>query len=143
MVETFNIVFPNFWSCIWISEQINSTPFVDSKSKINLIPCHLLFFLFSSTKPSHQSSHHRHNLMNSVRSTSKHFFANAFEASANHTNHNKLTQHPDHLPSRWYTVLALPFPDQRLGRRDINTFGRGGPYYQSRAGFFSNPAPPL
>lgn len=42
-----------------------------------------------------------------------------------------------HLPSRWYTVLALPFPDQRLGRRDISTFGRG--VYTSRAGFFSNP----
>lgn len=41
------------------------------------------------------------------------------------------------LPSRWYTVLALPFPDQRLGRRDISTFGRG--VYTSRAGFFSNP----
>lgn len=41
------------------------------------------------------------------------------------------------MPSRWYTVLALPFPDQKLGRRDINTFGRG--CYSSRAGFFSNP----
>lgn len=41
------------------------------------------------------------------------------------------------MPSRWYTVLALPFPDQKLGRRDINTFGRG--VYTSRAGFFSNP----
>lgn len=41
------------------------------------------------------------------------------------------------VPSRWYTVLALPFPDQKLGRRDINTFGRG--VYTSRAGFFSNP----
>lgn len=41
------------------------------------------------------------------------------------------------MPSRWYTVLALPFPDQRLGRRDISTFGRG--VYTSRAGFFSNP----
>lgn len=41
------------------------------------------------------------------------------------------------MPSRWYTVLALPFPDQKLGRRDINTFGRG--VYSSRAGFFSNP----
>lgn len=41
------------------------------------------------------------------------------------------------MASRWYTVLALPFPDQKLGRRDINTFGRG--VYSSRAGFFSNP----
>lgn len=44
-----------------------------------------------------------------------------------------------HMPSRWYTVLALPFPDQKLGRRDINTFGAGGVYTASRAGFFSNP----
>lgn len=43
----------------------------------------------------------------------------------------------NNMPSRWYTVLALPFPDQKLGRRDINTFGRG--VYTSRAGFFSNP----
>lgn len=45
----------------------------------------------------------------------------------------------DRLPSRWYTVLALPFPDQRLGRRDINTFGQGG-IYKSRAGYFSSQA---
>lgn len=46
---------------------------------------------------------------------------------------------PDHLPpSRWYTVLALPFPDQRVGRRDISTFGHAG-IYPSRAGYFSNP----
>lgn len=44
----------------------------------------------------------------------------------------------DRIPSRWYTVLALPFPDQRLGRRDINTFGQGGIYTSSRAGYFSN-----
>lgn len=44
----------------------------------------------------------------------------------------------DRMPSRWYTVLALPFPDQRLGRRDINTFGQGGIYTSSRAGYFSN-----
>lgn len=44
----------------------------------------------------------------------------------------------NNMPSRWYTVLALPFPDQKLGRRDINTtFGRD--VYTSRAGFFSNP----
>ncbi|EDS28659.1 conserved hypothetical protein [Culex quinquefasciatus] len=30
------------------------------------------------------------------------------------------------LPSRWYTVLALPFPDQTVGRRDIlgTAYGR-------------------
>lgn len=50
------------------------------------------------------------------------------------SNNNKKT---NNMPSRWYTVLALPFPDQKLGRRDINTFGRGA--YSSRAGFFSNP----
>lgn len=54
--------------------------------------------------------------------------ANA-SSNSNKTNTN--------VPSRWYTVLALPFPDQKLGRRDINTFGRG--VYSSRAGFFSNP----
>lgn len=53
------------------------------------------------------------------------------------------SQSQNHLPSRWYTVLALPFPDQKLARRDISTFGRYG-FYQSRAGFFSEqPSPPL
>lgn len=46
--------------------------------------------------------------------------------------------HADRTANRWYTVLALPFPDQRLGRRDINTFGQGGIYTSSRAGYFSN-----
>lgn len=60
----------------------------------------------------------------------------------NHNNHNHSNNSNDkqtnpNMPSRWYTVLALPFPDQKLGRRDINTFGRG--VYSSRAGFFSNP----
>lgn len=44
----------------------------------------------------------------------------------------------DRMPSRWYTVLALPFPDQRLGRRDINTFGQGSINNATRAGYFSN-----
>lgn len=37
------------------------------------------------------------------------------------------------MPSRWYTLLALPFPDQQVGRRE---FSRA---YRSRAGYFSNP----
>lgn len=39
------------------------------------------------------------------------------------------------MPSRWYTLLALPFPDQQIGRRE---FARN---YHShhRAGYFSNP----
>ena len=50
------------------------------------------------------------------------------------------------MPSRWYTLLALPFPDQHLGRRDL-TARRGSdhPYSFSlsaahRAGYFSNPS---
>lgn len=55
-----------------------------------------------------------------------------------YTSHNyKKSSSDEYMPSRWYTVLALPFPDQKLGRRDINTFGRD--FYGSRAGFFSNP----
>lgn len=56
--------------------------------------------------------------------------------------HKHFLKHPSDMPSRWYTVLALPFPDQRLGRRDIHsstTFGRTG-FYPSRAGYFSNPS---
>lgn len=50
---------------------------------------------------------------------------------------NSKVQSERHMPSRWYTVLALPFPEIPIGRRDISTFGRG--VYTSRAGFFSNP----
>ncbi|EGI62156.1 Sushi, von Willebrand factor type A, EGF and pentraxin domain-containing protein 1 [Acromyrmex echinatior] len=56
------------------------------------------------------------------------------------------------MPSRWYTLLALPFPDQHLGRRDL-TARRGNDHPYSftlsaahRAGYFSNPSllqPPL
>ncbi|XP_017779814.1 PREDICTED: uncharacterized protein LOC108565063 isoform X2 [Nicrophorus vespilloides] len=38
------------------------------------------------------------------------------------------------MPSRWYTLLALPFPDQQIGRRE---FTRN--YRTHRAGYFSNP----
>ncbi|XP_060535402.1 uncharacterized protein LOC132707526 isoform X2 [Cylas formicarius] len=41
---------------------------------------------------------------------------------------------PSALPSRWYTLLALPFPDQQIGRRE---FSRS--YRSHRAGYFSNP----
>lgn len=37
------------------------------------------------------------------------------------------------MPSRWYTLLALPFPDQQVGRREFTS------KYHSRAGYFSNP----
>ena len=50
------------------------------------------------------------------------------------------------MPSRWYTLLALPFPDQHLGRRDL-TARRGNDHPYSftlsaahRAGYFSNPS---
>ncbi|XP_076388618.1 uncharacterized protein LOC100880537 isoform X2 [Megachile rotundata] len=50
------------------------------------------------------------------------------------------------MPSRWYTLLALPFPDQHLGRRDL-TARRGTDHPYSfglsaahRAGYFSNPS---
>lgn len=72
------------------------------------------------------------------------FFVNKLDRKLNLTiknsNNTKDSYNHNHMPSRWYTVLALPFPDQKLGRRDINTFGRNC-YYQSRAGFFSNPSP--
>jgi hypothetical protein len=93
----------------------------------------------SSTKPPQQSHQQQHNLMNNVSSTTltkDFFYNNKFDTK------RQYLKSQDHLPSRWYTVLALPFPDQKLGRRDISTFGRNG-YYQSRAGFFSNPSPPL
>lgn len=42
------------------------------------------------------------------------------------------------MPSRWYTLLALPFPDQQVGRREF-----APSYHQHRrprpAGYFSNP----
>ncbi|XP_021915266.1 CUB and sushi domain-containing protein 3 isoform X3 [Zootermopsis nevadensis] len=41
------------------------------------------------------------------------------------------------MPSRWYTLLALPFPDQQVGRRE---FSRGAAYRnRTTAGYFSNP----
>jgi len=40
-----------------------------------------------------------------------------------------------HAPSMWYSVLALPFDDQKLGRREFSSYGRG---YRARAGLFSN-----
>ncbi|XP_063240825.1 sushi, von Willebrand factor type A, EGF and pentraxin domain-containing protein 1 isoform X2 [Bacillus rossius redtenbacheri] len=39
---------------------------------------------------------------------------------------------PHSVPPRWYTLLALPFPDQQVGRRE---FSRS---YRNRAGYFSN-----
>ena len=41
----------------------------------------------------------------------------------------------DALPSRWYTLLALPFPDQQIGRREFTRSYRS----HHRAGYFSNP----
>jgi len=38
-------------------------------------------------------------------------------------------------PSLWYSVLALPFDDQKLGRREFSSYGRG---YRARAGLFSS-----
>lgn len=38
-------------------------------------------------------------------------------------------------PSLWYSVLALPFDDQKLARRELSTYGRG---YRARAGLFSS-----
>ncbi|TDG43544.1 hypothetical protein AWZ03_010019 [Drosophila navojoa] len=38
-------------------------------------------------------------------------------------------------PSLWYSVLALPFEDQKLARRELSTYGRG---YRARAGLFSS-----
>lgn len=63
------------------------------------------------------------------------------QSRAHHSSskHAFCKQQDHNMPSRWYTVLALPFPDQRLGRRDINSFGRAG-FYPSRAGYFSNPS---
>ncbi|BFG02855.1 uncharacterized protein DMAD_02249 [Drosophila madeirensis] len=42
---------------------------------------------------------------------------------------------PAREPSLWYSVLALPFDDQKLGRREFSSYGRG---YRARAGLFSN-----
>lgn len=85
-------------------------------------------YLKISTKASRDVNQQPHNLLSNNTTLSKSQF---------------YEQSHDHLPSsRWYTVLALPFPDQKLARRDISTFGRYG-FYQSRAGYFSEPSPPL
>lgn len=104
-----------------------------------------LFFLFGlvafdkiqifSTKTSHDAQRQPQNLLSTSTTLSKQCFENCNQDV-------NVTMSQDHLPSRWYTVLALPFPDQKLARRDISTFGRHG-FYQSRAGFFSEPSPPL
>ncbi|CRL04022.1 CLUMA_CG017140, isoform A [Clunio marinus] len=91
-----------------------------------------IVILVRSTKSSLDTQQQPQNLLSNSTTLSKKYFENC--------KHDvKLSQ--DHLPSRWYTVLALPFPDQKLARRDISTFGRHG-FYQSRAGFFSEPSPP-
>lgn len=41
----------------------------------------------------------------------------------------------DPAASLWHSILALPFDDQKLGRRELSTCGRS---YAARAGFFSN-----
>jgi len=43
--------------------------------------------------------------------------------------------HCEPTPSLWYSVLALPFDDQKLARRELSTYGRG---YRARAGLFSS-----
>lgn len=114
----------------------------------------------------HQQQHHHHPHPNSAQTTdasTASSSADAYSSASPHRQHKQrninTTNHRNNVrmysppvssaettcsnvdnanaPSRWYTVLALPFPDQRLGRRDISTFGRG--VYASRAGFFSNP----
>lgn len=81
-----------------------------------------------STKSSREENRQPQNLLSTNTTLSKSQF---------------YEQSHDHLPSRWYTVLTLPFPDQKLARRDISTFGRHG-FYQSRAGYFSEqPSSPL
>jgi hypothetical protein len=84
----------------------------------------------STQQQQQQPSNNGQNLLSNTTTLSKKYIDN-----------HSLDLSPDQLPSRWYTVLALPFPDQKLARRDISTFGRHG-FYQSRAGFFSEPSPP-
>ena len=87
------------------------------------------------------SCHHRKTSSATSANHSKHYSGDRRLVNAtSNSNSNKTNPNvapPLVAPSRWYTLLALPFDDQKLGRRDINTFGRGA--YSSRAGFFSNP----
>lgn len=83
------------------------------------------------------SCQHRKTSCATSANHSKHYSGERRLVHANATTTNNSNKTNTNMPSRWYTVLALPFPDQKLGRRDINTFGRG--CYTSRAGFFSNP----
>lgn len=82
------------------------------------------------------SCHHRKTSSATSANHSKHCGDRRLVNATSPSNSQSNKTNPN-MPSRWYTVLALPFPDQKLGRRDINTFGRGA--YSSRAGFFSNP----
>lgn len=96
-----------------------------------------------SSNPNHQhcnTSSCRHRKPSSATTSANHskpFSGDRRLVDATTSNSNNNSKTNPNMPSRWYTVLALPFPDQKLGRRDINTFGRG--VYSSRAGFFSNP----
>lgn len=85
----------------------------------------------SSTNKSIHGKHHHHIV------SSANFMNPSSSSSSDRQPHSCHPLQTDNMPSRWYTVLALPFPDQKLGRRDINTFGRD--IYSSRAGYFSNP----
>lgn len=50
---------------------------------------------------------------------------------------NNSSSHFSQQSPRWYTLLALPFPDQQIGRRDLAP-ARPNKRHQ-RAGYFSNP----
>ena len=100
----------------------------------------------TSCDPSPQTKEHRLQSSTTTTSSSSSYYLSApsppsMASRRSGANNGKKSIHgstADRIPSRWYTVLALPFPDQRLGRRDINTFGQGGIYTSSRAGYFSN-----
>lgn len=94
--------------------------------------------MYSSTKSTTRNQPEPNQNVQNVQNA---LLSNTTTLSKNYLDNHNLDLSPDHLPSRWYTVLALPFPDQKLARRDISTFGRHG-FYQSRAGYFSEPSPP-
>lgn len=49
---------------------------------------------------------------------------------------SRLAQQQQYLNgSMWCSVLALPFDDQKLAKRDFNTYGRG---FNGRADVFSS-----
>ncbi|XP_037937179.1 uncharacterized protein LOC119670829 isoform X2 [Teleopsis dalmanni] len=99
----------------------------------------------SNSKRRHNAKHyinhiHRSQLQNySISASRSQFKGSDYINPLRFYDHQSLRSYSSSTrvepPSMWYSVLALPFDDQKLGRREISTYGRG---YGARADVFSS-----